>query len=137
MSCSVEYASINAGSGHDDYRRKGQDLSRHKREQQDLERLITDKGLKRYGLFLVSGEGRRLPDGSDETSGYVVNQDRRVFYFWIAWDAERRRAAFTEWEEVEPEPDWADDSEYHEALAAAGIAHSPIKRRRRQAVRDG
>jgi hypothetical protein len=67
-----------AGSGHDDYRRKDQDLSRHNREQQDLERLIADKGLKRYGLFLVSGEGRRLPDGSEETSRYVVNQDRRV-----------------------------------------------------------
>jgi hypothetical protein len=97
---------------------------REGRLEHDVDRLIRERGLRRYGLFLVSGEGRILPDGSENASGYVVDQDGRVFFFALDWDAGLRRVSFTQWEQVDAaaEADWDDDPEFQQARKAAGLA---------------
>ena len=92
------------------------------REATRLDRLIKEQGLKRYAVFLVSGEGKRLPDGSEDASGYVIDELGRVFFFWLGWDGERQGATFSEWEQVESEPDWARIGEYRRARRAVGLS---------------
>ena len=83
--------------------------------------LLRQKGLRRYGLFYVVGEGETLPDGSEAASGYVVDDCGRIFFFWVGWDDRCRGPTFTEWEEVvETEADRA-DPEYRRAREAAGL----------------
>jgi hypothetical protein len=88
---------------------------------EDLHRLIRSEGLKRYGTFFVTGEGKRLPDGSENGSGYVIDEQGRVFSFWLDWDHERQETVFTEWAEVHSESNWPESAEYQEARAAAGL----------------
>ena len=40
---------------------------------QMLRRLVESKGLTRYAFFFVAEEGRKLPNGLEETSGHVVD----------------------------------------------------------------
>jgi hypothetical protein len=87
-----------------------------------LHRLTRDCGLRRYGLFCVTQEGRRLPDGSEDASGYVLDESGRTFYFWLGWAPQHHSLAFTEWEQVEPDPAWPDSSEYQPARVEAGLA---------------
>src|SRR5215210_7633461 len=89
--------------------------------QDDLHRLIRDEGLRRYGLFFVTGEGKRLPDGSEDASGYVIDGHGNVFSFWLDWSPEHQAVAFSEWRQVEAEPDWSDSAEYREARRAARL----------------
>lgn len=68
------------------------------------------------------GEGKRLPDGSEDVSGYVLDELGRVFFFWLGWDDECQGVTFSEWEAVEPEPDWTSIGEYRRARQALGLA---------------
>lgn len=92
-----------------------------------LEELIAERGLSpnQYGLFFVTGEGSYLPtnapDRIEESSGYVLDRQGRVHSFWLAWDAERHRPAFTVWEEVEPEASWETVREYRDARQRLGL----------------
>ena len=92
------------------------------RETKRLDRLIRQQGLKRYALFLVSGEGMRLPDASEDASGYVIDELGRVFFFWLGWDGECQGVTFSEWEQVGSEPDWARIGEYGRARRAVGLS---------------
>jgi hypothetical protein len=83
-------------------------------EAEVLHRLVRDRGLRRYGLFFVTQEGRRLPDGSEDASGYVLDESGRTFFFWLGWDA-HHGPTFTQWEQVEPEPAWMESAEYRRA----------------------
>lgn len=69
----------------------------------DLHRLIREHGLDQYGTFFVSGEGKLLPDGSENGSGYVIDAGGRVFWFWLDWDLDRQALALTQWEQVSGE----------------------------------
>lgn len=90
--------------------------------QADLERLIRERGLEKYGTFFVSGEGKLLPDGSESGSGYVIDDSERVFWFWLDWDCEHQALSFTQWEQVVGEETvWGDDPEYLRARKAAGL----------------
>jgi len=97
-------------------------LHRGPRNQQVLHELIQAQGLPAgsYALFFVAGEGAALPislpgDDVEERSGYVIDRDGRVFYFWLGWDAGARAVALTTWEEAAPEPSWATVPEYQRA----------------------
>jgi hypothetical protein len=90
------------------------------REAQVLERLLAARGIGPHALFFVSGEGEFFPNGIEESSGFVVDHEGRVYSFWTGWDAERDEVGFTEWEQVEPEPSWREDEEYRQALEAVG-----------------
>jgi hypothetical protein len=85
-----------------------------------LDRLLRERGIDRYGLFLVSGEGRILPGGVEATSGYVVDEAGAIHFFWMDWESTRNRINLTRWHEVAPDPAWLDEPEYCLALEAAG-----------------
>jgi hypothetical protein len=93
---------------------------------------IQERGLTAggYALFFLTGEGIFSPAGAsadngfEEMSGYVLDTRGRVFAFWLGWDAERGAPAFTEWEEISPEPTWNDESEYLDARREVGLPTS-------------
>jgi hypothetical protein len=100
----------------------------YERQMTTLARLVAARGVGRYASFWEVGEGTFLPDGTEDLSGYVVDEHGRVFFFWTAWDAERDEPAFETWRQVEPEPHWADSEEYREARAVVGLdAPSPTR----------
>ena len=87
-----------------------------------LHALLTERGLMRYGLFAVSGEGATTPDGFEETSGYALSSDGQAFFFWTGWDESKQQTGFDMWKPTEPQPDWQGDEEYQDARKAAGLA---------------
>jgi len=94
-----------------------------------LHELIQEQGLcpNRYALFFVTGEGQFLPEAGqpaeaiEETSGYVIDDQGRVFAFWLGWDATRKGPTLVEWREERPEPDWLGDDEYRRARQRVGL----------------
>ena len=86
-----------------------------------LERLIAKQGVGRHGIFLMSGEGRYTPDGFEETSGFVVDAQEQVFFFWTGWNEAHGQTEFRTWQPVPAEADWQDDEEYVAARKAAGL----------------
>ena len=87
-----------------------------------LDRLLAERGIDRYGLFLLSSENLFTPDGYEEMSGFVVNGDGHVFFFWTSWDDVGQRVAFETWRVVEPKVEWESSEEYQAARVAAGLA---------------
>ena len=99
------------------------------RQRELLHEMLQKQGLVEgeYALFFVTGEGHFFLAGPvdgpiEETSGYVITQDGRVFAFWLGQHPETGRFSLTEWEQVEPEPHWADNSEYQRARKTVGLA---------------
>lgn len=84
-----------------------------------LGRLLATRGLDRYGLYLLTSEGRFTPTGYEEMSGYVLGPDGEVRFFWTGWDDAGQADAFTVWRTAEARPDWLDDEEFRDAYAAA------------------
>ena len=76
--------------------------------------------MRRYGLFLTTGEGKEMPNGEEEASGYVVDSEGRTYRYWLGWDRSRHEPAFTRWDQTQPKTDWLDDGEYLQALKDAG-----------------
>jgi hypothetical protein len=99
------------------------DNAKTEAEQRDvLRHLIREQGIGQYALFFVSGEGDETPDGVEEASGYLVDETGRVYSFWLGWDPRHGRTALTEWERVDPDPDWIEEPEYRRALQTVGLA---------------
>jgi hypothetical protein len=97
-------------------------LTRSDAEHQELLRgLLTERGLERYGLFAVTGEGTITPDGYEEASGYVLTQAGQAIFFWTGWDESAHRTAFSMWQPTEPQAEWQEDEEYLVARKAAGL----------------
>lgn len=90
-------------------------------EAQILEHLVEARGLGRHAVFFVTGEGVTLPNGVEEASGHVVDERGRVYAFWLGWDDHEGAPAFTEWEEVQPEPAWRASREYWQARERVGL----------------
>ena len=86
-----------------------------------LDRLVRGRGLERHALFGVVGEGREMPSGLEEVSGYALASDGRVYFFWTGWDAERMAETLRIWEQATPDASWADDSEYVAAQKKLGL----------------
>ncbi len=86
-----------------------------------LDRVIRAKGLERYALFFVADDGIETPDGYEEVDGYVLAVDSRVFSFALSWDAKLGETALVEWEQTEPEADWAEEDEYRRARKKVGL----------------
>lgn len=77
-----------------------------------LDRLLHERRLDRYALFWETREGREMPNGEEEESGYVQATDGRVFFWWTGWDIEQHAPFLKYWDEATPEPSWADSDEY-------------------------
>ena len=87
-----------------------------------LDACIEAQGLRpgTFTYFFVGGEGRFLPTGDDgedveESSGYVLDREGRVYFFWFGWDEARRVPALIEWEPHAPDPEWEQAPEYRRA----------------------
>lgn len=91
-------------------------------ESQIRERLMEDRALGRHAVFFVTGEGDVMPNGVEEASGHVIDEQGRVFAFWLGWDARRKAPTFTEWEAVEPESAWLESAEYRHARQHVGLS---------------
>jgi hypothetical protein len=87
-----------------------------------LDELVRRHGLERDAYFHVTGEGRYFPDGTEDVSGYVVDDRGREFFFWTGWDAERGAVIFRTWEEVESRADHRIGAEERRARVAVGLA---------------
>ena len=87
-----------------------------------LTELIREKGLRRYGLFYVTGEGEAFPDGTESASGYVVDSHGRVFFFWLGWDHGRGLPCLVQWDEADQATTDRSDPEYRQACEAAGLS---------------
>lgn len=86
-----------------------------------LSTLIQEKGLRRYGVFFTTGEGATMPNGEEESTGFVIDDAGRVFFYAIGWDQEHQAPTLTEWVNVPLEPHWRDAPEYLKARQAAGL----------------
>lgn len=84
--------------------------------------LLAERGLTRYGLFAVTGEGTFTPDWYEEMSGYALSDEGHAYFFWTGWDEGAQRTTFDMWQPTEPQAQWQEDREYHAARAAAGLA---------------
>jgi len=87
-----------------------------------LDRLVHEKGLGRHGFFFTTDEGEAAPDGSGVSSGFVINEDAKTYFFVVDWAAQMRDAILVEWEEVETDHSLAKSAEYRRALAKAGLS---------------
>jgi len=86
-----------------------------------IERLVRERGLRRFGLFFVTGEGEYLPNGDEEKSGYAIDDQGQTYSFWTGWDQTQQAVVFSEWEPVATEAEWFDVAEFERARAAAGL----------------
>ncbi len=83
--------------------------------------LLVERGIGRHAIFWDVGEGEEFPDGTESMSGYVIDAEGRVHFFWTDWDAARGGPTFGTWRSVEPAGDWLKSREYRGARAAVGL----------------
>lgn len=71
-----------------------------------MERLGTDK----YKVYGVVGEGDFFYWGNseiEESSGYVLTDDNRAYYFWLGWNKEAQKPDFLCWDTMrDEEAEW-------------------------------
>lgn len=87
--------------------------------------LLTERGIRRYGLFDEVGEGTLFPDGTEAMSGHVVDEHGDVYFFWTGWDQTENRPIFVTWERIGAEPSWLRSAEFRQALEEAGRSPTP------------
>lgn len=86
-----------------------------------IERLVRERGVQRFGLFMVTSEGKTLPNGDEDQSGFVIDGSGQVYSFWTDWDDSSHAVVFSEWEPVDDDPVWRDVAEYQRARKTAGL----------------
>ena len=82
---------------------------------------IVERGLTRFAIFDTVGEGRFYPNGMEERSGDVLNEDGRVWFFWTSWDPVRERVTLRVWEEEELVAPLATSASYARARHELGL----------------
>jgi hypothetical protein len=83
--------------------------------------LLEELGISRYGLFAVTSEGITMPEGSETASGFVLDATGQTYAFWLEWDDDKHRPAFSRFQPVRLETNWESDPEYQDARKAAGL----------------
>jgi hypothetical protein len=53
---------------------------------QVLQRLLAEKGIRDFELFLLQQEGRILPNGLEQISGFIATPSGSAFGFWLEYD---------------------------------------------------
>ena len=82
---------------------------------------IAARGLSRFALFDTTIEGRIYPNGVEEKSGCVLNEDGRVWSFWTDWDDVRQQVTIKYWDEEPITPRLAHGREYARARRELGL----------------
>lgn len=90
--------------------------------------MIEERGLNRYAIWFAAEEGIEMPNGEEEMSGTLVNEDGRVFSFWTGWDETAARVVFTKWKKVKPRAEWMERRAYRQARELAGVEPDPLGR---------
>ena len=86
-----------------------------------LDRLVRQRGLRRFAYFGTTGEGIPLPDGLEVTTGYVLDGQGRVFRFTLGADPTSGAPVLTRWVEVEPRGRLAESEGYRRARGKVGL----------------
>jgi len=91
-------------------------------ERRVIRQLLSRKRLGRYEFFLGQREGRRLPGGLEEVSGFVITEHDVAYAFWLSWDSKSHQYVLHPFRAV-PHADDAlnDDEEYLEARRKLGL----------------
>lgn len=89
-----------------------------------LHRLLGERGIHRYALFLVQQEGRELPGGVEAMSGFVLAADGSVHGFWLDWDPARGDYVLDRWYRIEDLSQFDTDPEYQRARRELGLKSS-------------
>jgi hypothetical protein len=76
-------------------------------------------GTRPYAIFWSVGEGRFMPNGEEEHSGYVLTKTE-CYFFWTRWGERWQRPGFTVWRRGEPKADWYGQPEFERARQAVG-----------------
>jgi len=82
---------------------------------------IEARGLDRFALYDTCVEGRVYPNGVDEVSGFVLNEDGRIWFFWTGWDDERQVVTIRHWDEEPITPLLTSGREYDRARRELGF----------------
>lgn len=77
---------------------------RDERSMATARELIAERVKRKFATFADVGEGEIFPNGLEATSGHVIVEDGREFYFWMEWDAEHGRPTLGTWIDVTDEP---------------------------------
>jgi hypothetical protein len=86
-----------------------------------LERAIQERGLRHFAMLDTVGEGRFFPNGMEERSGEVMDQDGRVWMFWTSWDPIREQLTIRDWEEADLVPSLTATRGYARARRELGL----------------
>jgi hypothetical protein len=86
-----------------------------------LRAAIAERGLSRFAVFDTTVEGRIYPNGVDEVSGSVLNDDGRIWFFWTDWDENRQAVTLRHWEEEPMTPLLTSGREYARARRELGL----------------
>ena len=86
-----------------------------------LRAAIARRGLSRFAIFDICVEGRIYPNGFDEVSGSVLNEDGRIWFFWTGWDDERQAVTIRHWDEEPITPLLTSGPEYERARRELGL----------------
>ncbi len=86
-----------------------------------VRRLLAERGISRFALFLVQQEGKALPGGLEAISGFVLTSGGKVYGFWLDWDDCQGRYVLDPWYQVKQVSEFADDPEYHRARRELGL----------------
>jgi hypothetical protein len=92
-----------------------------RQEEMALRALLAERVRAPYGLFFLAGEGRCMPNGMEELSGYAIDASARVFSFWVKWDQQSGAPCLARWRQTPIEGRWRRSPQYHHARAEAGL----------------
>lgn len=101
------------------------DVTTYERKRELLDELIRARiqPVQRYAFSFTTGEGRYLPGTTvEESSGYIVDETGRVFFFWFGWDTDTQAPGLIRWRQEAPASNWEQDAEYRQARERVGLA---------------
>jgi hypothetical protein len=87
-----------------------------------LTRLLRGRVQGKHALFFTSDEGIELPDGTEQMTGYAIDEQGDIHAFTLGWDAAQGAPALTRWRRSEPERFWDGVEEYRAARRRVGLS---------------
>jgi len=93
----------------------------HHVQRSALREAIAAWGVGRFALFGASEEGLIYPNGVDEVSGLVLNEQGRLWSFWTGWGDERQAVRIDSWDEGPITPVLTSGHEYQRARHELGL----------------
>jgi hypothetical protein len=83
--------------------------------------LIAQRLSGRFAIFHDVGEGTIFPDGTEDLSGFVIDERGDHYFFWVDWDTAAGHATLGTWVREEPNGRDHASAEYRHARAMVGL----------------